>query len=130
MNESVDLAIESIKVFDERPTDAPGWLACPIWPADAYGVIGSAHKVGKTWLTCDLVVSVASGGRWCDTWACDPRPVLVFLSEGGARKMQRRLRAVAAAKGRRAGRPAGTCLAAGSAYRRPTATRRARRGAR
>lgn len=95
---AVDLAVESIAALASRPMPAPEWLARPIWPADAYGVVASAYKAGKTWMMLDLAVSVASGGRWCETWETPLRPVLVFLSEGGARKMLRRLRAVAAYK--------------------------------
>jgi hypothetical protein len=48
----------------------------------------------------DLAVSVASGTPWLGIFPC-PKvgPVLLFLGEGGERKMLRRLRAVASARG-------------------------------
>jgi hypothetical protein len=77
-----------------------GWLCRPIWPADAYGVLAAEKKAGKTWAMLDLVVSVASGTPWLGVYAVERSgPVLVFLGEGGRRKMLRRLRAVCDAKG-------------------------------
>jgi hypothetical protein len=101
MADAADLRICSLADLDATPLDDPGWLARPIWPGDAYGVIGAAWKAGKTWLVCDLAVAVASGGSWCGAWPTPARPVLLFLSEGGRRKMLRRLRAVADTKGHR-----------------------------
>jgi hypothetical protein len=76
------------------------WLASPVWPADAYGVLAAEKKVGKTWLALDLAVAVASGGAWLGAYPVEtPGPVLVFLGEGGERKMVRRLQAICAAKG-------------------------------
>ncbi len=74
-----------------------GWLARPVWPADAYGISSAEKKAGKTWMGCDLAVSVASGTPWLGVYPCETRgPVLLFLGEGGERKMLRRLRAIAA----------------------------------
>jgi len=74
----------------------PGWLARPVWPADAYGIIAAAAKAGKTWLGADLAVSVASGTPWLGMFSCDAGGVMACLGEGGARKMLRRLRAICA----------------------------------
>lgn len=77
-----------------------GWLVETVWPADAYGVIAAEQKAGKTWAVLDLVVSVAAGLRWMGHFDIDVAgPVVVFLGEGGKRKMLRRLRALAASKG-------------------------------
>lgn len=92
------LVIEDLAVIAARVDAAPdpGWLARPIWPADAYGVIGAENKAGKTWLIIDLAVAVASGGAWLGRWPVDQAgKVLLFLGEGGERKMLRRVRAVA-----------------------------------
>ena len=79
---------------DSRPH--PGFLCRPVWPADSYGVIGAEQKAGKTWMVLDLVTSVAAGGSWLESFPVERRgPVVVFLGEGGERKMLRRLRAVA-----------------------------------
>lgn len=84
---------ELLDRVDARPPVT--FLAEPVWPADAYGIIGAEDKLGKTWAILDLAVTVASGGRWLDLFQCAAGPVLAFLGEGGDRKMARRLRAVA-----------------------------------
>lgn len=76
------------------------WLWRGVWPSDAYGVLAAPPKVGKTWIVLDAAVSVAAGTPWLGVWPCErPGPVLALLGEGGARKMTRRGRAVAAAYG-------------------------------
>ncbi len=80
-----------------------GFLASPVWPSDAYGILAAQQKAGKTWATLDLALSVTSGGKWLDTYPIQRTgTVLVCLGEGGERKMLRRLRAIAAWKGLRA----------------------------
>jgi hypothetical protein len=75
---------------------APSFLASPIWPGDAYGILGATMKAGKTWLVSDLGVAVASGGAWLGMFPIErPGPVVMFLGEGGRRKMLRRITAVA-----------------------------------
>jgi hypothetical protein len=69
------------------------------WPAGDYGVLGAEDKAGKTWVTLDLGVSVATGTRWLGRYECAQGPVLLFLGEGGKRGMERRLRAVCRSKG-------------------------------
>jgi hypothetical protein len=72
-----------------------GWLIRGIWPADAHGVLAAEQKAGKTWANLDLAISVASGTPWMGVYPCDTKgPVLLFLGEGGKRKMLRRLRAI------------------------------------
>jgi hypothetical protein len=77
-----------------------GWLAEPLWPADAYGVIAAKDKAGKTWFIVDLAVSVATGTPWLGRFACEQGPVIMYCGEGGARNIVRRVRAVAEHKGR------------------------------
>lgn len=99
-----DLEIISVtELFAQvRDMPPPRWLARPVWPADAYGVLAAEWKAGKTWAELDLVVSVASGTPWMGVYPVERHgPVLVFLGEGGKRKMLRRLEAIAAAKGLR-----------------------------
>lgn len=99
--EAPETWVESIKAvaldIDARPPQ--GFLASPVWPADAYGILGAEDKAGKTWLQLDFAVSVASGTPWLGRFACERGPVLLFLGEGGRRKMLRRLRAIASARG-------------------------------
>jgi hypothetical protein len=71
-----------------------------VWPADAHGVLAAEQKAGKTWANLDLIVSVASGTPWMGIHPVDTQgPVLVFLGEGGKRKMLRRLRAICENRG-------------------------------
>jgi len=78
---------------DARPPI--GYLARDVFPADAHAVLTAAHKVGKTWFEEDLAVATAAGRAWLGAYQVDrPGRVLVFLGEGGERKMLRRLRAV------------------------------------
>lgn len=96
------LVIEDLADIVARVDAAPdpGFLARPVWPTDAHGVIGAESKAGKTWIVLDLAVAKASGGTWLDHWAVDQAGrVLLFLGEGGERKMVRRLRAIADHKG-------------------------------
>jgi hypothetical protein len=95
------LLIEDASTVAARVRSMPKakYLARPVWPSDAYGVMAAAQKSCKTWLALDLVVSVASGGAWIGTYPVEtPGPVLVFLGEGGERKMVRRLQAICEAK--------------------------------
>jgi hypothetical protein len=85
---------ELIDIVANRP--APKFLASPIWPGDAYGILGAEMKAGKTWLVSDLIVTTASGGAWLGKFPIERQgPVVAFLGEGGDRKMVRRLAAVA-----------------------------------
>lgn len=73
----------------------PGWIIEGIFPGDAYGTFAGEAKAGKTWAACDLAVSVATGGKWLDTYHCEKGTVAYFLGEGGRRNTRRRLRAIA-----------------------------------
>lgn len=78
----------------------PRWLFRPVWPGGSHGVLAAGWKVGKTWLMVDAAVAVAAGTPWLGLFPVeDPGTVLVFLGEGGRRKMTRRGRAVAAHHG-------------------------------
>lgn len=74
----------------------PAFLAKPVWPSDAYGIVGAESKAGKTWAALDLALAVASRGAWLGQFPCEvDGSVLMFLGEGGERKTIRRLRAIA-----------------------------------
>jgi AAA domain len=76
------------------------WLVEGLWPADAYGVLGAEDKAGKTFALLDLAVSVATGSPWFNAFPCPtPGPVTLFLGEGGAAAMLRRLDAILASRG-------------------------------
>lgn len=93
------LVFESIGDVLDRVDSSPPpcFLARPVWPADAYGVVGASMKAGKTWLDLDLAVATAARTAWLGHFPIERSgPVLLFLGEGGPRKMMRRMRAVAA----------------------------------
>jgi hypothetical protein len=78
----------------------PRFMCRPVWPADAYGVIAAEDKAGKTWVALDAAVSVASGTPWLGYFEVDdPGAVLIFMGEGGKRKIVRRIRAVSEGRG-------------------------------
>ncbi len=61
-----------------------------------YGVMAAERKFGKTWTVADIAINVASGGSVLGRFPVDQAgPVLVFAGEGGRRKIDRRMRAVA-----------------------------------
>ncbi|OLT12283.1 hypothetical protein BJF78_24805 [Pseudonocardia sp. CNS-139] len=71
-----------------------------MWPAGDYGVHGAEQKAQKTWTTCDLAVSVASGTDWLGRFPIDtPGPVVMFVGEGGEANTLRRLNALGEARG-------------------------------
>lgn len=78
----------------------PQFLFEGVWAAGDYGVISAEDKAGKTWAELDAAVSCASGTAWLGVFRVpQPGPVVLFLGEGGDRKILRRLRAIAAARG-------------------------------
>ncbi len=88
---------ELIAEIDSTPP--PRWLFRPVWPEGDYGVLGAEEKAGKTWAVCDAAVSVASGTPWLGVFPVEsPGAVLIFLGEGGRRKIVRRLEAIAASR--------------------------------
>ena len=80
----------------EAQFDPPAeFLVRGLWPSDAYGILGAEWKAGKTWLMLDLAVAVATGGKFLGLYDVEAQGgVLMFLGEGGRRKMTRRFNAV------------------------------------
>lgn len=93
--------LSAAELEDEIANSAtPTHLFSPIWPDGDYGLVAAERKAGKTWMILDAAISVASGQPWLGVF--DVRwsgAVVVFLGEGGKRKMLRRAHAVAEAKG-------------------------------
>ncbi|XAM00050.1 AAA family ATPase [Phycisphaeraceae bacterium D3-23] len=63
------------------------------------GNIIAASKVGKSWLMYDLLVSLATGRRWLDTFECVAGRVLLIDNELHPQTIANRLPKVAAAMG-------------------------------
>lgn len=96
-----DLRIRGIRDVAAEVDLAPPvkFLLKPLWASDAYGAIAGADKSGKTFTIADVGVSVASGTPWLGHFDTEtPGPVLMFLGEGGPRKLIRRLRAICAGR--------------------------------
>ncbi|WP_181435480.1 AAA family ATPase [Curtobacterium sp. MCPF17_051] len=73
------------------------WLVRSVWPVGAYGVYGGAKKTLKSYMLMALAVAVASGYPFLGRFEVpDPRPVLLYLAEGGRQNAQRRLQSIAA----------------------------------
>lgn len=91
------LEVEDIADMSSRVERAGrvGYLVEPLWPEDAYGVLGAEDKAGKTWAVVDLALSVVTGGKWLGEFESTQGRVLFYCGEGGARNIVRRVRAVA-----------------------------------
>lgn len=93
--EDLDIWLDEARFGEPRP-----FLVKPLWPSDAYGVLGAQDKAGKTWAAVDLAVSVANGVPWFGRFDVGRRgSVVYYCGEGGKRNLARRFSAVAAAKG-------------------------------
>lgn len=72
------------------------WLVESVWPAGAYGVYGGAKKTLKSYMLMALAIAVASGHPFLGRFAVpEPRPVVMYLAEGGRPNAQRRLQSIA-----------------------------------
>jgi hypothetical protein len=82
----------------ESPEDA--WLVRSLWSRRAVGIISGHPKVGKTWLSLDLALSVASKTPCLGAFPVDdPGPALVFLAEDALPRIRERLASLCALRG-------------------------------
>ncbi|MEM8559429.1 MAG: AAA family ATPase [Bacteroidota bacterium] len=83
----------------EGASVGPRWLIDGLWAAEGVGVIGGAPKCGKTWLSLQLALGVASGapvlGRFPVAHA---GPVLVYGAEDRAEQLRDRMVAICRAQ--------------------------------
>jgi hypothetical protein len=71
---------------------AEPWLVRSLWPAAAVGLLGGPPKVGKTWLSLDLALSVSSGTPCLGVFAVDkPGPALLYLAEDSLHSARARI---------------------------------------
>lgn len=76
---------------------APQWLVRDIWGHLAVGWIAGQPKVGKSWISLQLAISVASGTPFLDHYAVEhPGPVLVYLAEDPIPRVRDRIAAICA----------------------------------
>lgn len=111
-----DLSIDESDVVEDEPTQTfyrlgdliaevdamppPTYLVEGVIPQGDYGVISADNKAGKTFVMMDLALSVAAGVPWVNLFPVNETgPVLIFVGEGGKRKIVRRVRAIARFKG-------------------------------
>lgn len=82
------------------PPEASGWLVEGLWAAQGVGCIGGLPKVGKTWLSLEVAVAVASGRPCLGKFAVPkPGPVLLFCAEDAAHDVRARVGGIAKARG-------------------------------
>ena len=78
-----------------RYSGTPGpvrWVFKGLLEAGTVTILGAEPKAGKTWLTYDAVVSLATGGMLLDKWApAEPGTTLYYSPEGGHRSRHARL---------------------------------------
>jgi hypothetical protein len=81
-------------------TTGPRWLVESLWLDEAVGIVGGAPKCGKTWLSLDLALSVASGTPALGTFAIPGAgPVLLFAAEDSPAAIRERLEGLALERG-------------------------------
>lgn len=57
------------------------WLVQGVFPKEGVGILAGHPKIGKSWLTLDLAIAVATGERWLGQWDVDPGYVLYVDEE-------------------------------------------------
>ncbi|GAB3535908.1 hypothetical protein GCM10027403_14840 [Arthrobacter tecti] len=79
------------------PLPAMRWLVQGVWPEGSYGTLAGEKKTLKTYLGLSLALAVASGKPFLGRFPVpEPRPVLMYLGEGGHTPSARRLQRLAA----------------------------------
>lgn len=77
------------------------WLVDRLWSASGVGIVGATPKSGKTWLSLEMAVAVASGTPMLGEFEVPSAgPVVVFPAEDDPRAVRDRIQGLAAARGR------------------------------
>jgi hypothetical protein len=94
-------ALPVVRAADlDEPEEAGRWLIESLFPRSGVGIIGGAPKCGKSWLSLDLAVSVASGTPCLDTFAVAASGrVLVYMAEDALSVVKERLAGICAHRG-------------------------------
>lgn len=72
--------------------ETSGWLVRSLWPEAAVGLLFGPPKLGKTWLSLDLALSVSSGTPCLGAFAVDkPGPALIYLAEDSLQSARTRV---------------------------------------
>ena len=81
-----------------QPVPPMEWLVKGVWPAGSYGTLAGEKKTLKTYTDLALALAVASGEPFLGQFTVpEPRPVLMYLGEGGQIPTMHRLQRLAAA---------------------------------
>lgn len=62
------------------------WLVDGLFPREGVGIIAGHAKIGKSWLTLDLAITIANGGAWLNKFLVEPGHVL-YVDEESTRDM-------------------------------------------
>jgi hypothetical protein len=86
----------------DGPTEVD-WLVEPIIPPSASVLLAGSSGVGKTWLSLDMALSVATGKDWLGQFKVRQGPVLVVDEENSPLLLRVRLKMLLGARGIRGG---------------------------
>lgn len=71
------------------------WLVRSLWAANTVGILAGSPRAGKTWLSLDLAVSIASGTPCLGTFPVERQgPVLLFLAEDAPESARQRVEGI------------------------------------
>lgn len=81
-----------------QPVPPMEWLVKGVWPAGSYGTLAGEKKTLKTYTGLALALAVASGEPFLGRFTVpQPRPVLMYLGEGGQIPTMHRIQRIAQA---------------------------------
>lgn len=76
---------------DEETVSPEDWVIPGLVPRAGVTILGGPPKIGKTWVTLDMGISVAVGQPFCGHWPTFKGTVFALLEEDTRRRIQRRL---------------------------------------
>jgi hypothetical protein len=91
----------ALATWHESYPEATKWLIDKILPEESCIVIAAEMKTGKTWLTLEMALALASGGSVLQEWQSkrDEGRVLIYSPEGSAKALKRRIWAMCWGRG-------------------------------
>lgn len=91
----------TVRIGDVPDIGPTRWLIQDLWADQGCGFIGGKPKGGKSWLSLEIGISVASGTKALGKYDTDRGKVLAFNAEDKPGRTKERVRAMCAAKGLR-----------------------------
>lgn len=94
-------ALPVVRAADLHDPDQTGrWLIETLFPRSGVGIIGGAPKCGKSWLSLDLALSVASSTPCLDTFpVAASGSVLLYMAEDAGSVVKQRLAGICSHRG-------------------------------